>query len=89
MPEEDILEHGLPEARIDKVFSDFSWEPKDPIHGASSEELSEEDRKFLEDSLIINAPEEYKDRYRALIFSYHDVCSKSKFDIGRTDVIEH
>ena len=34
-------------------------------------------------------PEEFKDRYRALIMSYHDVCSKSKFDIGRTVVIEH
>ena len=47
--EEDILEHGLPEARIDEVFSDFSREPKDPIPG--------EERKFLEDNLIINASE--------------------------------
>ena len=39
--------------------------------------------------MLINAPEEYKDRYRALTLNYHDVCSKSKFDIGRTDVIEH
>ena len=53
------------------------------------QKLSDEDRKFLEDNLIINAPEEYKDRYRALIMDYRHVCSKSKFDIGRTDVIEH
>ena len=56
VPEEDIVEHGLPEARIDEMFSDFSREPKDPIPGASSEKLTDEDRKFLEDSLIINAP---------------------------------
>ena len=24
-----------------------------------------------------------------LIVKYHDVCSKGKFDLGRTDVIEH
>ena len=41
VPEEDIVKHGLPKARIDKVFSDFSREPKDPIPGASSEKLSE------------------------------------------------
>ena len=61
VPEEDIVEHGLPEARIDEVFLNFLWEPKDPIPGASSEKLSEEDRKFLDDSLIIYAPDEYKD----------------------------
>ena len=27
VPEEEIVEHGLPEARIDEVFSDFSREP--------------------------------------------------------------
>ena len=85
VPEEDILEHGLPEARIDEVFLDFSRDPKDPIPGASSEKLSEEDREFLEDSLIINAPEEYKDGYQALIFSYHNFCSKSSLILaGRT-----
>ena len=89
MPDEDIVEHGLLEARIDEVFSDFSREPKDPIPRVSLQKLSDEDRKFLEDNLIINAPEEYKDRYRALIMAYHNVCSKSKFDIGRTNVSEH
>ena len=28
--EEDTLEHGLQEARLDEVFSDFSRKPKDP-----------------------------------------------------------
>ena len=89
VPEEDILEQGLPEARIDEVFSDFSREPKENVPGACSKELTEEERKFLEDNLVINAPYEFKSQYRELMFSYHDLCSKSKFDIGQTDVIEH
>ena len=39
-----VLEHGLPEARIDEVFSDFSREPKDPKVGPSEVPLSEEER---------------------------------------------
>ena len=66
VPEDDIVEHGLPEARIEEVFLDFLRELKDPIPGVSLQKLSNEDRKFLEDNLIINAPEEYKDRYRVL-----------------------
>ena len=32
---------------------------------------------------------EFLHRYRQLIFDYHDVCSKLKFDIGPKNVIEH
>ena len=84
-----MVEHGLPEVRIDEVFSDFSREPKDPIPGASLQKQSDDDRKFQDGNFIINVPDEYKDIYQALNLDYHDVCSKSKFDIGRTDVIEH
>ena len=27
--------------------------------------------------------------YRKLLYLYHDVISKGKFDMGRTDVVEH
>ena len=57
--------------------------------GPSAVPLSEEERRFLSENLSINAPMEYLHRYQQLIFDYHDVCSKSKFDIGRTNVIEH
>ena len=87
--EEDVLEHGLPEARLDEVFSNFSREPKDPKVGPSSVSLSEEERRFLSENLDIKAPMEFLHRYQQLIFDYHDVCSKSKFDIGRTNIIEH
>ena len=39
--------------------------------------------------LNVSAPNEWKARYMDLIVKYHDVCSKGKFDLGRTDVIEH
>ena len=54
--EEDVLEHGLLEARLDEVFSDFSREPKDPKVGPSGVPLSEEERRFLSENLSINAP---------------------------------
>ena len=81
--------HGIPEARLDEVFSDFSREPKDPKVGPSGVPLSEEERRFLSENLSIKAPMEFFHRYQQLIFDYHDVCSKSKFDIGRTNIIEH
>ena len=28
-------------------------------------------------------------RYKQLLLDYHDTCSKSKFDLGCTDVVEH
>ena len=49
--EEDVLEHRLPEARLDEVFSDFSREPKDPKVGPSVVPLSEEERRFLSENL--------------------------------------
>ena len=40
-------------------------------------------------NLSIKAPLAFYDKYVDLCFKYHDVFSKSKFDIGRSDVIEH
>ena len=85
--EEDVLEHGLPEARLDEVFSDFSREPKDPEVGLSVVPLSEEERILLSENLSIKAPMEFLHRYQHVIFDYHDICLKSKFDIGGTNVI--
>ena len=57
--EEGVLEHGLPEARLDEVFSDFSREPKDPEVGPSGVSLSEEERRFLSENLSVKAPMEF------------------------------
>ena len=38
---------------------------------------------------MIKAPPDIQQRYVDLLIMYHDTCSKLKFDIGRTNVIEH
>ena len=85
----DQVEKGLSEDAIDAVFSDFSREPSEPERGLSSDILTTEGRKFMEDNLRINAPQDVFHRYKDLCLKYHDVFSKSKFDLGRTDVVEH
>ena len=87
--EDSVLEKGLAGDSIDAVFGHFSQEPEDPAPGSSSVPLSEEDRKFMLETVSIKAPYTYNDQYWDLCLRYHDVFSKSKFDIGRTDVIEH
>ena len=39
--------------------------------------------------LNVSAPVEWRNKYIDLVMKYHDVCSKVKFDLGRTDVVEH
>ena len=77
------------EENVDAIFSDFSKEPKEPQSGPAKEPLTEEGRKFLLDNLVIKAPLDFSDRYKDLCLLYHDVFSKSKFDLGWTDVVEH
>ena len=55
----------------------------------SSDVLSEEGRTFMEDNLKTSAPQDVFHRYKDLCLRYHDVFSRSKFDLGRTDVVEH
>ena len=87
--DEDVEVHGISEAQIDEVFSDFSREPVNPHVGASREPLSEEEKKMLLEGLVIKAPPEIQQKYVDLLIMYHDTCSKTKFYICRTNVIEH
>jgi len=88
VPLEDVKKGKL-EGNVDEIFNNFSKEPKEPVRGASPLPLSAEDRDLLLRTLQVDAPPAWRERYLDLILQYHDVCSKSKFDIGRTDVIEH
>ena len=67
----------------------FSREPINPQVGPACEPLFEEDKKTLWEGLMIKAPPDIQQQYVDLLIKYHDTCSKSKFDIGRTNVIEH
>ena len=51
--EDNILEKGLACDSIDAVFGHFSREPEDPAPGSSSVPLSEEDRKFMLETVSI------------------------------------
>ena len=44
---------------------------------------------FLDGAINIQAPDPWVTTYRKLLYRYHDVISKGKFDLGWTDVVEH
>ena len=44
---------------------------------------------FLDGAINIQAPDPWATTYRKLLYRYHDVISKGKFDLGWTDVVEH
>jgi len=83
------LSQGLKEEHIDSVFTDFSREPEEPLRGPANVPMTAEEKDFMFKNLNIKAPLDYYEKYVDLCTKYHDVFSKSKFDIGRSDVIEH
>jgi len=82
--------HGVSSASMDSLgvwdslsaTGDFAREPMEPESGPSSEELSPADRDALLRDLRVEASPEWRQKYLDLILQYHDVCSKSKFDIS-------
>ena len=60
---EDILKQGLAGESIDEVFGHFFREPADPTPGPSSIPISEEDRKFMLETVSIKAPYTHHDQY--------------------------
>ena len=44
---------------------------------------------FLDESINIQAPDPWATTYREMLYRYHDVISKGKFNLGWTDVVEH
>ena len=52
-------------------------------------QLSKEDEKFIEENAKINVPEKYAQDYLNLLKKHHMVFSRSKTDLGRSDLITH
>ena len=77
------------EEKIDAVFSSFSNGPQEKSEEFVPTSMTSQEKDFLLSQLNVSAPVEWKARYINLIVWYHDVFSKGKFDLGRTDVIEH
>ena len=77
--------------RLNAIFDSFK-EDQDPASMTEDfvpKPMTSEEKDFLLSQLHVSAPSELKTRYIDLIVKYHDICSKGKFDLGRTDVIEH
>ena len=53
------------------------------------EEPSPAGPSFLDETINIQARDSWATTYRPLLYKYHDVISKRKFDLGWTDVVEH
>jgi hypothetical protein len=79
----------LNDETVNAVFGDIGEEPKDPGRGEAKEQATPEERRDLEQRVQIKAQGEFRAKYLRLILRYHDVCSKTKFDLGFTDVIKH
>ena len=73
-----------------EVKLDFSEKPRSVDPG--NERAEGEKAKMLEETIrdqVSHLPKPVQDRYVNLILRNHDVFSKDKFDLGRTDVMEH
>ena len=75
--------------QIDAIFNSFKNDPDGKPEDFVPTPMTSEEKDFLLSQLNVSAPSEWKTRYMDLRVKYHDVCSKGKFDLGRTDVIEH
>jgi len=51
--------------------------------------LSEDREKEIKLKLRMNVPEDYLEAYQKLVFKYHDVFSKDKYDLGRAKGFTH
>ena len=82
-------EHVNVEEQVAGIVSQFENEPPDPVRGSVKNSLLAEDKAALLEKLVIKAPPEFFEKYKSLLLDYHDVCSKSSFDLGFTDVVQH
>lgn len=78
----------LTEEFIESMFGDIGKEPKEPTAG-KTKDIKEDDKKELIAKFKIEATGEWRQKYIDLLLRYHDTISRSKFDLGWTDVIQH
>ena len=89
LPEQEFRE--ATDKEIAAVISNMGRikpDPPEPHKGAARPMTKEEKASFLE-KLKLRCPEKWKARYEELCLKFHDVFSKSKFDLGRCNTIEH
>lgn len=47
------------------------------------------DKEFVRNNVRIEVPDSEKEAYMDLLYEFHDIFSRSKMDLGRTDSVEH
>ena len=78
----------LDETILAEIFGNPAGEPEKPPRGTITEATREE-LTYLDDCINIQAPDPWATTYQEMLYRYHDVISKGKFDLGWTDVVEH
>ena len=75
-------------AMVTSKMGQIRRDPPKPYEGKAAPLTEAEKAEFL-GKLQIKCPEQHRQRYEDLFLQFHDVFSKSKFDLGRCNVIEH
>jgi hypothetical protein len=55
----------------------------------STEKLSPQKRQFIEQTVNLNVPDQFREQYLKVILKNHKAVSQNKFDLGRTDTLMH
>lgn len=76
-----VEEHEDFEAHVSGIVIQFDNEPPEPVKGLSRHSLTPEDKEALLEKLVYRAPSEFFEKCNNLLMDYHDVCSKSSFDL--------
>jgi hypothetical protein len=54
-----------------------------------TQKLLAETRQFIENTVNLQVPPEYREKYLKVIFNNHEAVSQDKFDLGETDTLMH
>jgi hypothetical protein len=80
--------HKLNDESVNTIFGNIGKVPENPKWGQGPP-LEPKEKKVLKEQLQVLAEEPWRQQYLDLMLRYHDVCTRDKFDLGCTDVIEH
>jgi hypothetical protein len=80
--------HKLYDESVNTIFGNIGKVPDD-LKWGEGPPIKPKEKKVLKEQLQVLEEEPCRQQYLNLMFRYHDVCSKDKFDLGCADVIEY
>ena len=69
--------------------SKFEMIKDDVVSSVTHKPCSSADKKFIEENVNLNVPAQYKQRYLQVLQDHHQVISRSKNDLGRSNTLQH